>query len=121
MPQPPYLPQTVSQSIASAQLLKAEPPTSILKPGLTPAPIPTQPIQSQEPEAPPPPERGSSYAIMSLRAKEGTKRVSFDTGHQNQEIVHEDPNVNIMLKYYLIKFYNFHHQNKFFCIEKIIM
>lgn len=77
---------------------KPEPPTSILKPGLTPTTIPqVMPQVPQEPEAPPPPERGSSYAIMSLRAKEGTKRVSFDTtGHnQNQEVVHEDPNVRI--------------------------
>lgn len=96
MPAPPYLPPAPQVAAPTTPVAsKPEPPTSILKPGFTPT-LPQQPIMVQpEPEAPPPPERGSSYAIMSLRVKETTKRVSFDTGHgQNQEVVHEDPNVS---------------------------
>lgn len=89
---------TATPAVNTAPVGKADPPTSILKPGAIP--VVTQANTSQviqEIEAPPPPERGSSYAIMSLRVKESTKRVSFDTsGHNvNQEIVHEDPNVRI--------------------------
>lgn len=76
------------------------PPTSILKPGVVNT---TQP--PPEPVAPPPPERGSSFAVMSMRAKENTKRVSFDTSAavpqlppntlQLEETVREDPNVSL--------------------------
>lgn len=53
---------------------------------------------------PPPPERGSSYTVMSMRNKESTKRVSFDTAPvsvsntpsslQLDETIREDPNVS---------------------------
>lgn len=57
---------------------------------------------------PPPPERGSSYAVMSLRNKENTKRVSFNDASagtapippnnlQLEETVREDPNVSYFL------------------------
>lgn len=88
-------------TVTSNPVIKQEPPTSILKPG-----APTNNQQPPpEPQAPPPPERGSSYAVMSLRNKEGTKRVSFNdtsttpqppTNLQIEEIVREDPNVNII-------------------------
>ncbi|XP_008193036.2 afadin isoform X6 [Tribolium castaneum] len=75
---------------------KQEPPPSILKPGA----VNTQTQPPPEPVAPPPPERGSSFAVMSMRAKENTKRVSFDTSPpqpppntlQLEETVREDPN-----------------------------
>ena len=78
------------------------PPTSILKPGVpTTAHIQPPP---PEPVAPPPPERGSSFAVMSMRVKENTKRVSFDTSAatpqpppntlQIEETKREDPNVS---------------------------
>ncbi|XP_044268481.1 afadin isoform X2 [Tribolium madens] len=77
---------------------KQEPPASILKPGA----VTTQAQPPPEPVAPPPPERGSSFAVMSMRAKENTKRVSFDTTTTPQpppstlqleaESVREDPN-----------------------------
>lgn len=109
-PQPPYLPQTPTTPLAINQTLstKLEPPTSILKPGATPiAPQPNHINQVvQEVEAPPPPERGSSYAIMSLRVKEGTKRVSFDTGHGlSQEVMHEDPNVSDLFREFYTNLY----------------
>nr|XP_022907199.1 afadin isoform X2 [Onthophagus taurus] len=81
---------------------KQEPPASILKPGVAQVNnyVPP-PIHQQEPQAPPPPERGSSYTVMSMRNKEGTKRVSFDTSTavpqppqtlQLEETIREDPN-----------------------------
>lgn len=67
-------------------------------------------ILKTEPDAPPPPERGSSYTVMSLR---NSKRVSFnDTSAGNvssnnqsstEEVVREDPNVSPSLLL-LIKF-----------------
>lgn len=63
------------------------------------------PVPPPEPQAPPPPERGSSYAVMSMRNKEGTKRVSFNDASaaaatppnnlQLEETVREDPNVRM--------------------------
>ncbi|XP_071053115.1 afadin isoform X2 [Onthophagus taurus] len=81
---------------------KQEPPASILKPGVAQVNnyVPP-PIHQQEPQAPPPPERGSSYTVMSMRNKEVTKRVSFDTSTavpqppqtlQLEETIREDPN-----------------------------
>lgn len=67
--------------------------------------------QSPEPVAapPPPPERGSSYTVMSMRNKETTKRVSFDTAPvsvsntpstlQLEETIREDPNVSSFINY----------------------
>lgn len=78
---------------------KQEPPSSILKPGV----INNPPQIPAEPEAaPPPPERGSSYVIMSLHNKEGTKRVTFNDASAVtppsslpiEEAVREDPNVS---------------------------
>lgn len=69
--------------------------------------------QSPEPVAapPPPPERGSSYTVMSMRNKETTKRVSFETAPvsvsntpstlQLEETIREDPNVSSFLNYNL--------------------
>uniref|UniRef100_A0A1Y1NGW7 Afadin n=2 Tax=Photinus pyralis TaxID=7054 RepID=A0A1Y1NGW7_PHOPY len=75
---------------------KQDVPASILKPGV-PNNISLPP---PEPEAPPPPERGSSYVIMSMHNKEGTKRVTFnDTPPVSppanlalEEPIREDPN-----------------------------
>ncbi|KAK5646541.1 hypothetical protein RI129_005005 [Pyrocoelia pectoralis] len=75
---------------------KQDIPASILKPGV----LNNISVQLPEPEAPPPPERGSSYVIMSMHNKEGTKRVTFnDTPPVSppanlslEEPVREDPN-----------------------------
>ncbi|RZB39143.1 afadin [Asbolus verrucosus] len=84
--------------VATPNASKEAPPTSILKPGAVnnhPQPPPPEPV------APPPPERGSSFAVMSMRTKENTKRVSFDTSAaasqppvtlQLEETIREDPN-----------------------------
>jgi hypothetical protein len=102
----------MSQPSAQSQLpaptpvpvIKQEtPPTSILKPGIANSAHNNIQIPPPEPVAPPPPERGSSFAVMSMRAKENTKRVSFDTSAatpqpppttlQLEETIREDPNV----------------------------
>lgn len=67
-------------------------------------PLPPQPEPTTAPP-PPPPERGSSYTVMSMRNKDSTKRVSFDTAPvsvsntpttlQLDETVREDPNVRV--------------------------
>ncbi|XP_049822750.1 afadin isoform X1 [Aethina tumida] len=116
----PHLPQAVSSQTVISTLTattvssKLEPsqapPTSILKPGVsqttnsTPNNINNHQQHSPiETVAPPPPERGSSFAVMSMRAKENTKRVSFDTSAtpvsqpapnnlQLEETIREDPN-----------------------------
>lgn len=86
-------------------ITKQETPASILKPGVTSPPQAPPP----EPAAPPPPpERGSSYTVMSMRNKETTKRVSFDTAPvsvantpttlQLDETVREDPNVRLWFR-----------------------
>ncbi|XP_076271107.1 adherens junction formation factor afadin isoform X3 [Rhynchophorus ferrugineus] len=130
MPQP-VSSQTVistvpSTTVSSKQEPSQVPPTSILKPGgvntnQIPPVINSQrevlstnqgPISPTETTAPPPPERGSSFAVMSMRAKDGVgKRVSFDpVSTQNnvqqtpqiptslpvEESVREDPNSFIM-------------------------
>lgn len=116
MPQPqPVSSQTVVTSVSSTtatskQEINNLPPTSILKPGISNMNnSPPQQQQQQQPQhsppepvAPPPPERGSSFAVMSLRAKENTKRVSFDTSSSASpnvssslnidETIREDPN-----------------------------
>ncbi|KAF5291704.1 hypothetical protein FQR65_LT11397 [Abscondita terminalis] len=68
----PYTPQPVPGVTPSTP--KQEIPASILKPGVSN----NTPVLPPEPEAPPPPERGSSYVIMSIHNKEGTKRVTFN-------------------------------------------
>ncbi|KAK9888640.1 hypothetical protein WA026_000868 [Henosepilachna vigintioctopunctata] len=83
------------------------PPTSILKLGIANNGSSSSSDKSQnsptETIAPPPPERGSSFAVMSMRAKENTKRVSFNdtTSPTNpqppstlhfDETIREDPN-----------------------------
>jgi hypothetical protein len=102
---------SMSQPSAQSQLpaptpvpvMKQEtPPTSILKPGIANSAHNNIQIPPPEPVAPPPPERGSSFAVMSMRAKENTKRVSFDTSAatpqpppttlQLEETIREDPN-----------------------------
>lgn len=95
---PNLLPHAQSQSSSKLE----NPPASILKPGVV-SNHNHQPPQPPEPvAAPPPPERGSSFAVMSMRAKENTKRVSFDTSSaaaqpptilQLDESIREDPNV----------------------------
>ncbi|XP_060518746.1 uncharacterized protein LOC132697342 isoform X2 [Cylas formicarius] len=105
MPQP-VSSQTVISTVPSATVSSKQepsqlPPTSILKPGVTNTmsnnisaintsnfhnsqlnqPLNHRQPSPTEPLAPPPPERGSSFAVMSMRAKEGTKRVSFDTSN----------------------------------------
>lgn len=90
----------------SANVIKQETPASILKPGVTAPTQLSQPEPSVAPP-PPPPERGSSYTVMSMRNKESTKRVSFDTAPvsvantpsslQLDETVREDPNVSYIL------------------------
>ncbi|XP_066147649.1 uncharacterized protein cno isoform X5 [Euwallacea fornicatus] len=132
MPQPqPVSSQTVvstvsSTTVSSRQEPTQQPPTSILKSGVIgasqlPPPsitnvsresrevhLPTQrPLSPVEYSAPPPPERGSSFAVMSMRAKDAGKRVSFEpvSNHNNiqsppqipnslpvKETVREDPN-----------------------------
>ena len=101
-----YVPQPVSSTITTTTITssvstKQEPPMSILKPGAVPTM--NKDVPPPEPQAPPPPERGSSYTVMSLRNKEGTKRVSFNdasatpqppTNLQIEETVREDPNVS---------------------------
>ncbi|XP_056630189.1 afadin isoform X2 [Diorhabda sublineata] len=87
------------------------PPTSILKPNMTNN-VQQQTQQPSPPEvdsAPPPPERGSSFTVMSMRTKESTKRVSFNDASaaaatnsaspiqppntlQLEETIREDPN-----------------------------
>lgn len=88
---------TVTTSIVST---KQDVPASILKPGNQ---TQSQALLTQEPQAPPPPERGSSYVVMSMRNKESTKRVSFNDASatpqppntlQIEETVREDPNVS---------------------------
>lgn len=94
-------PTPSAQQVSTPTSTKQEPPTSILKPG---ANINNTPVQLPEPEAPPPPERGSSYVIMSLHNKEGTKRVTFNDSSAAsppsnlpiEETVREDPNVSII-------------------------
>lgn len=112
MPQAAVGQQSQIPPSVSALVVKTEPPTSILKAGLVNNHnnnITNQQQQQQqqqvsppEPVAPPPPERGSSFAVMSMRTKESTKRVSFDTSTaspqppttlQLEENIREDPNV----------------------------
>ncbi|XP_050309768.1 afadin isoform X3 [Anthonomus grandis grandis] len=131
----PHMPQPVSSqtvistvpstTVSSRQEPSQIPPTSILKPGgantQPPAPAMTNNVPARENQlinrppspvdhiaAPPPPERGSSFAVMSMRAKDGAgKRVSFEpvstqntSPHSPQapnslsvkENVREDPN-----------------------------
>ncbi|XP_030761421.1 afadin isoform X2 [Sitophilus oryzae] len=108
MPQP-VSSQTVITSVPSTTVSSKQepthvPPTSILKPGgvnqQAPPPVINNnnhqrevhvtnqgPASPTEISAPPPPERGSSFAIMSLRAKEGvSKRVSFDPASTQNNI-----------------------------------
>lgn len=79
-------------------------PTSILKAGQSP-PETVPVMMAAVTAAPPPPERGSSFNVMSMRAKETTKRVSFNDASSSptqqqppttlpmEESVREDPNV----------------------------
>ncbi|KAJ8958851.1 hypothetical protein NQ318_019615 [Aromia moschata] len=110
LPRRPRPPPPPARSLASRSPPQA-PPTSILKPGTlvnSHAGHNNAQTHSQAPPpevsaAPPPPERGSSFAVMSMRAKETTKRVSFDTSAATsvqqppstlhiEETIREDPN-----------------------------
>uniref|UniRef100_A0AAR5PTA2 Afadin n=1 Tax=Dendroctonus ponderosae TaxID=77166 RepID=A0AAR5PTA2_DENPD len=113
----PHMPQPVSSqtvistvpstTVSSRQEQTQPPPASILKPGgnnsqvSPPAqsnvisreshatnqrpPSPAEPIL-----APPPPERGSSFAVMSMRGKD-SKRVSFDPVSTQNNIQQQSP------------------------------
>ncbi|KAF5290937.1 hypothetical protein FQA39_LY14543 [Lamprigera yunnana] len=91
----PYTPPTATANMTPTTP-KQEIPASILKPGV----ISNTPVQLPEPEAPPPPERGSSYVVMSIHNKEGTKRVTFNdtppisppSNLSIEETAREDPN-----------------------------
>lgn len=75
-------------------------PTSTHPPAIV---VKQEPVPAVAPP-PPPPERGSSYTVMSMRNKESTKRVSFDTAPvsvsntpsslQLDDTIREDPNVS---------------------------
>ncbi|KAJ8985822.1 hypothetical protein NQ317_012062 [Molorchus minor] len=98
----PVATQSVSSSISSTTTATSKqeqpqiPPTSILKPGSSGGSHTICQPQSSVPEtsvAPPPPERGSSFAVMSMRAKETTKRVSFnDTSAASPAQQQQPPN-----------------------------
>lgn len=109
--------------------------TSILKPNGdlsptravdSPTMVESEPMMSPTHPAPPPPERGSSFAVMSMRGARGeavTKRVSFNdtsaasasseqtqAGRQEppstlllEETVREDPNVSTTLMIVTVK------------------
>ncbi|XP_048521194.1 afadin isoform X2 [Dendroctonus ponderosae] len=113
----PHMPQPVSSqtvistvpstTVSSRQEQTQPPPASILKPGgnnsqVSPSaqsnvisreshatnqrpPSPAEPIL-----APPPPERGSSFAVMSMRGKD-SKRVSFDPVSTQNNIQQQSP------------------------------
>ncbi|XP_044753064.1 afadin isoform X2 [Coccinella septempunctata] len=105
----PHMPQPVSSQTqvttlqtSTATSRTEAPPTSILKPGgVSTGPPSSSSENSQnsptESAAPPPPERGSSFAVMSMRAKENTKRVSFNdtspTSPQAPNTLHFDENI----------------------------
>ncbi|KAJ8917520.1 hypothetical protein NQ315_005569 [Exocentrus adspersus] len=113
MPQPVSSQTVVSTLPSTTVTSKPEPaqvpPTSILKPGgsssnnISNNQQRSQPSPPESNSAPPPPERGSSFAVMSMRAKETTKRVSFNDASvsppqpppstlQIEETIREDPN-----------------------------
>lgn len=83
-------------------------PLSILKSGVS---VPKE----NDVSVPPPPERGVSYTIMSMRSKEGPKRVSFNdpsTAPQIPETLQleerrEDPNVRLLF-FFFSKVQKFH-------------
>lgn len=122
MPQPVSSQTVVSTLTATTVTSKPEssqiPPTSILKPGgsnlnnnNTNNQQRSQPSPPESNNAPPPPERGSSFAVMSMRAKETTKRVSFNDASvsppqpppstlQIEETIREDPNVSALITAY---------------------
>ncbi|CAH1117411.1 unnamed protein product [Phaedon cochleariae] len=105
--QPPTVSSTVPPSTSAHPPAKPlDQPPSILKPNHANGGQPSPPEVAPASTIPPPPERGSSFAVMSMRAKDTTKRVSFNdaSGAGNggvavppttlpiEENVREDPN-----------------------------
>lgn len=119
-PTPHMMPQPVSSqtvistvpsaTVSSRQEATQPPPTSILKPGGSNSQPPPPVVTSNSREshitnlpspseiiAPPPPERGSSFAVMSMRSKEAvSKRVSFDTPTTPNNVQLPQPTPNIL-------------------------